>query len=155
MRKYSVSIRWSDEDNGFIAQIPEAVGLSAFGTTQQQALNELCTAAEAYFESLVQSGNPLPVEEKMLNYSGQLRLRMPKSLHALLAWNAENNNVSLNTYIVTLLSERRVEKELLHRIVEIEKKLEIIAISQKDDEIFQKEHSIAQVKANQRKYPKK
>jgi len=42
--------------------------------------------------------------------SGQLRLRMPKSLHAALSNEAEEESISLNTYIVTLLSDRHIEK---------------------------------------------
>ena len=41
---------------------------------------------------------------------------MPKSLHAALSAEAEDENISLNTYIVTLLSERHVERMLLNKI---------------------------------------
>ena len=89
MKKHAVSIKWSDEDNGFIASIPGIKALSAFGVTQEEALCELNIAAEAYFESLKKVGKPLPAEQKVIPYSGQLRLRMPKSLHAALSYGAE------------------------------------------------------------------
>jgi len=126
MNKYAISIKWSDEDNGFIATIPGIHALSAFGTTQEGALSELNIAAEAYFESLKKAGKRLPSEEKIIPFSGQIRLRMPRSLHAALSSGAENEGVSLNTYIVTLLSGRRVERELFNRITDIEKMLEAI-----------------------------
>jgi len=106
-----MSVRWSDEDEGFIAMVPELKGLSAFGKTQGEALAELDVAAEAYLEAWRASGRPLPSPEKVLAYSGQLRLRMPKDLHARLAHSARTRGVSLNTYLVSLLSERQGEND--------------------------------------------
>jgi antitoxin HicB len=116
MNKHAISIKWSDEDNSFVATIPGITGLSAIGATREEALAELRIAAEAYFEALKAAGKPLPLPEKVTPYSGQLRLRMPRSLHAALSYEAEDENISLNTYIVMLLSERHIEKRLLNRI---------------------------------------
>ena len=113
MEQYSVSIKWSDEDEGFIATVPELEGLSAFGITQGEALAELDVAADAYLKSWRASGRPLPSPEKVPSYSGQLRLRMPKDLHAGMAKSAHNQGVSLNTYLVSLLSQRQGEIEAL------------------------------------------
>ena len=120
MLKYSVSIRWSDEDKGFIATVPELPGLSAFGTNQSEAFSELKTASHAYLKSLKESGMPVPAPEKVVTYSGQIRLRMPKEMHAALAESAEREGVSLNTYIVILLSKRNSKQEILRRIAELE-----------------------------------
>ncbi|MBI5849314.1 MAG: type II toxin-antitoxin system HicB family antitoxin [Nitrospirae bacterium] len=119
MLKYSVSIQWSDSDNGFIAFVPELPGLSAFGNSQEEAVAELHIAADAYIESLRDSEQQLPEPTKVIRYSGQLRLRMPKWLHAKLSRSAEIDNVSLNTYIVTLLSERNGEKEANNLVKEL------------------------------------
>ena len=116
MDKHAISIKWSDEDNSFVATIPGIEALSAFGVTREEALSELYIAADAYFEALVEASKPLPLPIKLNPYSGQLRLRMPKSLHAALSAEAEDENISLNTYIVTLLSERHIEKKLLNKI---------------------------------------
>jgi len=116
MNKHAISIKWSDEDDSFVATIPGIKALSAFGATRAEALSELHIAVEGYFEALKAAGKPLPLPEKVTPYSGQLRLRMPKSLHAALFAQAEDENISLNTYIVSLLSERHIEKKLLNRI---------------------------------------
>ena len=121
MLRYSISIKWSDEDGGFIATVPELPGLSAFGETQQEAISELAIAREAYLESLEESGELIPEPEKLIPYSGQIRLRMPKSLHSRLASTAEKEGVSLNTHIVFLLSGRLAEKELFNRFTEFTK----------------------------------
>lgn len=112
MFKYSVSIKWSDDDEGFIAFVPELPGLSAFGNSPQEAAAELEIAEEAYLESLREAGEAIPAPETYVPYSGQIRLRMPKSLHAKLAQAATEENVSLNTYLVSLLSEGRSEKRM-------------------------------------------
>jgi antitoxin HicB len=116
MFKYSLQIKWSDEDNGYIATASELPGLSAFGKTQEEAVSELKIAAEAYLDALKESGQALPVPEKLTPYSGQIRLRMPKSLHAKLAATAVVDDISLNTYIVSLLSERHGESDAVNLI---------------------------------------
>jgi len=116
MFKYSLQIKWSDEDNGYIATAPELPGLSAFGNTREEAVSELKVAAEAYLAALKESGQALPVPEKQSPYSGQIRLRMPKSLHAKLSAAAAGDDISLNTYIVTLLSERQGKREAINLI---------------------------------------
>jgi len=115
MEKYPVSIKWSDEDEGYIATIPGIQGLSAFGEEPDVALSELKIAAKAYFESLKQAGKPMPVLGKVIPFSGQLRLRMPKSLHADLSQAAENEGVSLNTYLVSLLAREHIKRDLLYK----------------------------------------
>jgi predicted RNase H-like HicB family nuclease len=117
MFKHSVAIKWSDEDNGFIAFSPELEGLSAFGLTQDEAVKELLVAAEAFIETLKESGQDIPTPGKILPYSGQLRLRLPKWLHANLAMEAENEGVSLNTHLVSLLAKRHGEHEIMSDLV--------------------------------------
>lgn len=151
MNKYAISIKWSDEDNGFIATIPGIQGLSTFGTTREEALSELNIAAEAYFESLKKAGRPYPSEDKIIPYSGQLRLRMPRSLHAALASGAESEGISLNTYIVTLLSERRVDRTLLKEIAALKRNLEIIN-SRIMNSRYNTSHSIHKIEEHGEKY---
>src|SRR4030043_21300 len=103
MDNYPISIKWSDEDGGYIATIPGVRGLSTFGKSSSAALSELKIAADAYFRSLKNAGKRMPVLEKITPFSGQLRLRMPKSLHAELSQEAAREGISLNTYLVALL----------------------------------------------------
>lgn len=116
MKKYPVSIQWSDEDNGHIATVPGARGLSAFGDSPEEALTQLKIAADAYFESLKKAGKAMPVFEKITSFSGQLRLRLPKSLHAELSQGARREGISLNTYLVSLLAGEHTKRDLLRGI---------------------------------------
>lgn len=105
MDTYSVRIVWSDEDGGYIATSPEFKDLSAFGATAGEAAAELESVVLAAIATYRKSGWALPDPKRVHEFSGQLRLRLPKSLHAILADEAERDGVSLNTLIVTLLSQ--------------------------------------------------
>ena len=105
--QYSARIVWSDEDGGYVATAPELEEVSAFGESLEEALAELGVARSAWLEESCASGNKLPPPLKLPTFSGQFRLRVPRSLHAWLAARADLEGVSLNTLVVQLLSEAR------------------------------------------------
>jgi len=151
MNKHAISIKWSDEDNGFIAAIPGIQGLSAFGKTREEALSELNIASEVYFKSLKKAGIQLPDVEKIIPYSGQIRLRMPKGLHADLSNRAKDEGVSLNTYIVTLLSDRHTGRNLLKEVADLKRMLKIMN-SRIMNSTYNASHSIHKIEERKDKY---
>jgi predicted HicB family RNase H-like nuclease len=137
--RYPITIVWSEEDKVFIARMPQLEGLSAFGDTQEEAIQELKIAYELYSDSCHSRGIALPEPEKEENYSGQTRLRMPKSMHAQLANSARKEGVSLNTYIVALLSEQESIKSVTREIYEMRSVMAKIAqpfSGEKSDQYF-------------------
>ena len=124
MFKYSIYSVWSDEDGGYIATISELPGLSAFGETIEEAVEEAKIAAEGFIEVYEEDGCDLPEPNKVSSYSGQTRLRIPKSLHAALSQEAQKEGVSLNTYIVQLLSERNGYKKVERKLEDMGKLFE-------------------------------
>ena len=108
--KYSINIFWSEEDDCYVATIPDFPYLSAFGDTQEEAVADAQKIIRMAIESLQRDGIPLPEPKcpKIQEYSGQVRLRMPKSLHNELALSAEGEGVSLNTHMVSLLSKNNI-----------------------------------------------
>ena len=106
-RRYSARILWSDEDQGYVARVPELEGVSAFGLTPGVALEELAVAREVWLEELGATEQAPPAPALLPYRSGQFRVRLPRSLHDWLAERAEVEGVSLNTWIVQLLSEAR------------------------------------------------
>ena len=108
---YSFSAFWSKEDKGYIAVCPEFPGLSAWGETAADAIKEAHVALELYIEEYEESGVALPEPTSIGDFSGQTRLRMPSSLHATLARRAEEEGVSLNTYMVFCLSHAAGEDD--------------------------------------------
>jgi len=139
MDKYSISIQWSDEDEGYIAIIPELKGLSAFGSSKEEALDELQIAKKAYLEVFEEDGCDLPGPDLLNNYSGQFRLRLPKSLHAIYSQKAERENVSLNTLIINVLSQNSSNESIIAELREL--KNEIKRLHVLTDYFFQKEVS--------------
>jgi len=116
MNKYKFDITWSAEDEGFIAICPEFSGLSAFGKTRAKALGEAEIALKLFIESYVEDGEQLPEPQTVQNYSGQIRLRLPKSLHARAAKMAAEDAVSLNQYISLAVEARTSGQEVGRRI---------------------------------------
>jgi predicted RNase H-like HicB family nuclease len=102
---YSFRVVWSDDDNAFVAICPEFEGVSGLGETAADALSEAQVALELMVETYEQERWPLPAPTNLQAYSGQFRLRVPRTLHARLAEAAADEGVSLNTYAVGLLSE--------------------------------------------------
>ncbi len=60
MSDYHINIFYSEEDGGYIADIPDLESCSAFGETPEQALAELERAKVAWVEAARAEGKPVP-----------------------------------------------------------------------------------------------
>ena len=60
MIKYEVIIYWSDEDDAFIADVPELPGCSAHGPTQEDALSSAQDAIRLWIDTAKEFGDPIP-----------------------------------------------------------------------------------------------
>ena len=60
MSDYHINIFYSDEDGGYIADIPDLDSCSAFGRTPEEALAEVERAKAAWLEAARQAGKPIP-----------------------------------------------------------------------------------------------
>ncbi len=112
MDKYSINIIWSEEDCCYIATIPEFNGLSAHGDTPEEAIEEAKVALKAFLKVYKEDGCTIPEPQTLSEFSGQTRIRLPKSLHAKLARQADREGVSLNSYMVHLLSEQHLKHQI-------------------------------------------
>ena len=111
--KYRIVTEWSDEDGAFIARVPALAGCMAHGPTPEKAAKEAREAAEAILETMKDHSEPFPPEDASADYSGQLRLRLPKSLHERISQMSSAEGVSINSMLLTLIAEgfgRRSEK---------------------------------------------
>ena len=60
MRDYHINIFYSEEDGGYIADIPDLDSCSAFGGTPEEALKQVQIAKEAWIEAARLEGKPIP-----------------------------------------------------------------------------------------------
>lgn len=60
MSGYHINIFYSEEDGGYIADIPDLAACSAFGHTPYEALLEVEKAKEAWLAAARQTGKPIP-----------------------------------------------------------------------------------------------
>ena len=60
MSDYHINIFYSDEDGGYIADIPDLEACSAFGATPEEALREVQNARQAWLEAARAAGKPIP-----------------------------------------------------------------------------------------------
>lgn len=60
MTDYHINIFYSNEDGGYIADIPDLEACSAFGATPAEALAELEQAKEAWLEVARETGKTIP-----------------------------------------------------------------------------------------------
>jgi len=60
MKDYHINIFYSDEDEGYIADIPDLKFCSAFGETPEEALKEVLIAKAAWLETALAEGKPVP-----------------------------------------------------------------------------------------------
>ena len=107
MINYPIEVFWSDEDEGFIAIAPDLPGASAWGKTEAAAIKELRNAIALWITAAKKAGNPVPKpsDRTELTYSGKFLMRVPKRLHAELAQTAKTQGVSLNQYVLYVLTK--------------------------------------------------
>ena len=60
MKDYHINIFFSEADNGYIGDIPDLPGCSAFGKTPAEALHEVEIANESWLEAAKAEGKPIP-----------------------------------------------------------------------------------------------
>jgi predicted RNase H-like HicB family nuclease len=60
MKDYHINLFFSEEDDGYIADIPDLRHCSAFGSTPEKALDEVLKAKEAWLSAAHEHGKPIP-----------------------------------------------------------------------------------------------
>ena len=60
MPKYEIIIYWSQEDEAFIAEVPELAGCAADGATHKEALSNVEIVIQEWLETAKELGRPIP-----------------------------------------------------------------------------------------------
>ena len=69
MVKYEVIIYWSDDDQAYLAEVPELPGCMADGTTYQEALSNVEVIIREWIETARELGRSIPEPRGRLMYA--------------------------------------------------------------------------------------
>lgn len=69
MSKYEVIIYWSDQDNAFIAEVPELPGCMADGHTRSEVLENIETIINEWIETATDLGREIPTPKGRLFFA--------------------------------------------------------------------------------------
>ena len=69
MPKYEMIIYWSEEDQAFIAEVPELPGCAADGQTYQEALANAEAVIQEWLETATELGRPIPTPKGRLVFA--------------------------------------------------------------------------------------
>ncbi len=100
---YAIELRQNDDGTWF-ARIPELRGCMTEADTVEEVLELVRDAQREWVSACLEDGTPIPEPQDAQTYSGQFRVRVPRSLHEELAERAQCEGTSLNQMIVALLS---------------------------------------------------
>jgi len=67
--KYEIIIYWSQEDQAFIAEVPELPGCAADGKTYQEALANVEVIIREWIETAKELGRPIPAPKGRLVFA--------------------------------------------------------------------------------------
>ncbi|MDX9999881.1 MAG: type II toxin-antitoxin system HicB family antitoxin [Polyangia bacterium] len=116
--RFRVQIHFDGEKSIFVARAPELPECQAEGATAEEALASLGAEVEAQIENIRESGGrvPVPVDEEDL--SGEVTLKISKSLHRELKFLAALEELEVSQLGAELLQQaiqRRLQDRPRHR----------------------------------------
>lgn len=101
---YRMEIVEDSDEGGFVASYPDLPGCISCGETVEAAAANAQDAKRAWLEVAMEDGIAIREPDSLDDYSGQFKLRIPKSLHRSLAEHSQREGISMNQYCVYLLS---------------------------------------------------
>ena len=107
---YKLEIVPDTEETGFVASYPELPGCITCGETIADAVANAEDAKKEWLLAAIEDNIAIAEPDNAEPYSGQFKLRIPKSLHKTLAEDSRKEGVSMNQYCVYLLA-KNAEKE--------------------------------------------
>lgn len=94
-----------DEGNaGWVAEVAELPGCISQGATPEEAVVRVHDAMLGWLSVALEDGRDIPAPRESHSHSGRFLLRLPRTLHAELAREAEYEGVSLNAFASTALA---------------------------------------------------
>ncbi|MGN0170909.1 MAG: type II toxin-antitoxin system HicB family antitoxin [Lachnospiraceae bacterium] len=102
---YRMEIVEDRNEGGYVASYPDLPGCITCGATIESAISNLLDAKRAWLEAAFENDIDIFEPNSLSDYSGQFKLRMPRSLHRSLAEHSKQEGISMNQYCVYLLAK--------------------------------------------------
>ena len=104
----TIPIIEDQDEGGFVISYPDLPGCITCGETIESAMQNAKDAKREWIRAALEEGIEIYEPDSLENYSGQFKLRIPRSLHRSLAEHSQREGISMNQYCVYLLSKNDV-----------------------------------------------
>jgi antitoxin HicB len=102
---FTVRMLAQEEGGGFLIEFPDLPGCMSDGETLEEAIENGQDAMSCWLSAARESNKKIPKPGKFEPQSGKWVQRVPKSMHYRLVEQARQEGVSLNTLVVSMVSE--------------------------------------------------
>ena len=102
---YRMEVIPDTAEGGYAVRFPELPGCLTCGATLEEAVRNAEDCKRAWLMAALEDGTPIPEPASEDEYSGQFKLRIPKSLHKSLAEHSKAEGISMNQYCLYLLTK--------------------------------------------------
>ena len=105
----------NEEGGGYLIEFPDLPGCMSDGETIDEAILNGHDVIQAWIEAAKKTGRAIPIPGELESQSGKWVQRVPKSIHLRLVNRAKEENVSLNTLVIMMLSESLAVPSSIHK----------------------------------------
>ena len=102
---YRMEIVEDKDEGGFVVSFPDLPGCISCGETVESAVANAMDAKKEWLAAALEEGVKIHEPDSLEDYSGQFKLRIPRSLHRSLAVHSEREGISMNQYCVCHFSK--------------------------------------------------
>ncbi len=101
---YKIEIVEDEAEGGYVLSIPDLKGCLTCAENLEKGMEMIKDAKRQWLMSAIESGYEIAEPSALEDYSGQFKLRIPKTLHKELAEKSKKEGISMNQYCLYLLS---------------------------------------------------
>lgn len=102
---YKMEIVKDLSEGGYVVSFPELPGCLTSAKTIEKAIKNSEDAKRQWFKAAIEDGVIINEPFELESYSGQFKIRIPKSLHKQIVKQAKKEGISMNQYCVYLLTK--------------------------------------------------
>ena len=102
---YRMEVIPDTAEGGYVIRFPELPGCLTCADTLEEAVRNAADCKKEWLIAAMEDGIDIPEPVSEEEYSGQFKLRIPKSLHKSLAEHSKAEGISMNQYCLYLLAK--------------------------------------------------